>query len=74
MVQTDELKVFISSRGSICDECHEQLGREAWVLLAGERGAVSLACADLDHLTFLASGGAALTLLVQVAGMSVLLV
>jgi len=30
-------------------------------LLAGERGALCLACADLDHLEFLPSGDAALT-------------
>jgi len=41
--------------------CHEQLGRRAWIFLAGERGALCLACADLDHLAFLPSGDAALT-------------
>ena len=41
MAPTDELKVFISTRDSMCGECHEQLGRRAWILLAGERGAVS---------------------------------
>lgn len=47
--KTDDLKVFISNRDSTCDECHEQLGRKAWITLAGERGALCLACADLDH-------------------------
>jgi hypothetical protein len=61
MNRTDELKVIISHRDSTCSECHEQLGRQAWVLLAGERGALCLACADLDHLEFLLSGDAALT-------------
>ena len=61
MTKTDELKVFISNRDSTCDECHEQLGRNAWITLAGERGALCLACADLDHLVFLPSGDAALT-------------
>ena len=61
MNQTDKLKVFISNRESTCDECHEKLGRQAWILLAGERGALCLACADLDHLAFLPSGDAALT-------------
>ncbi len=61
MNQTNELKVFISNRDSTCDECHEKLGRQAWILLAGERGALCLACADLDHLAFLPSGDAALT-------------
>ena len=56
-----ELKVFISSRESICDECGENLGSKAWITLAGEKGALCLTCADLDHLVFLPSGDAALT-------------
>jgi len=56
-----ELKVFISNRDSVCDDCHEQLGSKAWIFLAGERGALCLDCADLDHLEFLPSGDAALT-------------
>ena len=58
---TNEIKVFISHRDSICDECQEPLGRNAWIRLAGERGALCLACADLDHLAFLPTGDAALT-------------
>ncbi len=57
----NELKVFISNRDSKCDECGEQLGRGAWILLKEEIGAVCLGCADLDHLAFLPSGDAALT-------------
>ncbi len=56
-----ELKVFISNRESICGECGENLGTKAWITLAGERGALCLACGDLDHLLFLRSGNAALT-------------
>jgi hypothetical protein len=56
-----ELKVFISNRESICDECGESLGSKAWITLAGEKGALCLSCADLDHLVFLPSGDAALT-------------
>jgi hypothetical protein len=59
--ERQDLKVFISSRESVCDECGEELGRHAWIVLAGERGALCLACADLDHLLFLPSGDAALT-------------
>lgn len=58
--QTD-LKVFISHRDSLCDECREQLGPHAWITLAGERGALCLACADLDHLVLLPPGQPALT-------------
>lgn len=61
MNKADDLKVFISNRDSTCDECHEQLGRSAWLLLTRERGALCLACADLDHLAFLPAGDAALT-------------
>jgi hypothetical protein len=57
----EELKVFISSRESTCDECGENLGPHAWIMLAGEKGALCLACADMDHLVFLPSGDAALT-------------
>lgn len=57
----DELKVFISSRESTCDECGEELGHRAWITLQGDKGALCLSCADLDHLVFLPSGDAALT-------------
>jgi hypothetical protein len=56
-----ELKVFISNRESTCGECGENLGSKAWITLAGDKGALCLACADLDHLIFLPSGDAALT-------------
>ena len=59
--KTEDLKVFISSRDSSCDECGENLGRKAWITLVGEKGALCLACADLDHLLFLPAGNAALT-------------
>ena len=38
-----------------------ELGRNAWIMLAGDRGALCLACADLDHLVFLPAGDAAVT-------------
>ena len=59
--QKEEIKVFISHRESVCDECHEELGKKAWITLVRDKGALCLACADLDHLVFLPSGGAALT-------------
>src|SRR5438132_3941129 len=59
--QKEEIKVFISHRESVCDECHEELGKKAWITLVREKGALCLACADLDHLVFLPSGDAALT-------------
>src|SRR5207253_8673914 len=52
---------FISNRASTCGECGEHLGAKAWITLAGEKGALCLACADLDHLLFLPSGDVALT-------------
>ncbi len=57
----EELKVFISSRESVCSECGENLGAKAWITLAGEKGALCLTCADLDHLVFLPAGSTALT-------------
>jgi len=39
----------------------ENLGRKAWIRLAGDKGALCLSCADLDHLAFLPSGDTALT-------------
>ncbi len=56
-----DLKVFITSGESVCSECGEKLGRHAWIALAGEKGALCLPCADLDHLVFLPSGDAART-------------
>lgn len=35
-----DLRVFISSRKSRCDECGEDLGRRAMIFLAGDRGAL----------------------------------
>jgi len=57
----DDLKVFISHRESTCDECGDQLGKGAWITLAGEKGALCLSCADMDHLVFLPAGDVALT-------------
>lgn len=56
-----DLKVFITFRNSICDECKQELGSRAWIVLAGDAGALCLSCADMDHLVFLSSGDAALT-------------
>lgn len=61
MEAAPELKVFISNRNSTCQECQAELGKQAWIHLAGERGALCLDCADLSHLTFLPSGDTALT-------------
>jgi hypothetical protein len=60
-MKTDEIKVFISNRDSKCDECDEELGRKAWITLEPDKGALCLACADLDQLEFLPSGDPALT-------------
>ena len=57
----NEIKVFISHRDSECDECGEKLGRQAWITLEENKGALCLACADLDELVFLPTGNAALT-------------
>ena len=46
----EDLKVFITSRESKCDECKEDLGSKAWITLTEDKGALCLSCADLDHL------------------------
>jgi hypothetical protein len=56
-----DLKVFITVSESSCGECGEDLGRRAWITLVEDKGALCLACADLDHLVFLPAGDAALT-------------
>ena len=56
-----DLTVFITSRDAACDECHEELGRGAWITLGDGGRAFCLACADLDQLLFLPAGDAALT-------------
>ncbi len=63
MKPTQDAKVFISTgdRDSSCCECGEALGRRAWITLVEGKGALCLACADLDHLIFLPSGNTALT-------------
>ena len=61
MKRTEDLKVFISIRDSRCSECGEHLGRRAWITLIKDKGALCLACADLDHLIYIPSGDAALT-------------
>ena len=66
MQEKQQLKVFISTRESTCGECGEKLGNGAWIMLAEERGALCLACADLEHLVFLPSGDPALTRRFQV--------
>lgn len=61
-METDNtIKVFISHREAKCDDCGEKLGRQAWITLERDKGALCLTCADLDHLVFLPSGDAALT-------------
>jgi len=58
---TSDITVFIARRDVTCSECGEPLGRHAWITLDRERGALCLACADLDHLVCLPAGDTALT-------------
>jgi hypothetical protein len=61
MNKSKDLTVFITTRDAACDECGEDLGRHAWITLTEDKGALCLACADLDHLVYLPAGNAALT-------------
>jgi len=56
----EDLVVFRTLNDSVCSECATELGRGSLLRLEGDR-ALCLGCADLDHLTFLPSGDAALT-------------
>ncbi len=56
-----EITVFVTTGESSCSDCGEDLGRKAWITLVEGKGALCLACADLDHLLFLPAGDAALT-------------
>jgi len=60
-MRKDDIKVFISTKDSICDECKDNLGRGAWIILMQDKGVLCLSCADIDHLIFLSSGDTALT-------------
>jgi len=61
ITKNNEIKVYISNRESICGECGENLGHKAWITLDRDKGALCLACAELEHLVFLPAGDAALT-------------
>lgn len=55
-----EIIVFWIVRDSACAECGEELGKGRFLRLDAGRP-LCLACADLDHLVFLARGDAPLT-------------
>ncbi|MCM3870887.1 MAG: hypothetical protein ND895_09380 [Pyrinomonadaceae bacterium] len=40
--KAEEIKVFISHRDSKCGECGEQLGKQAWITLEEEKGALQV--------------------------------
>jgi len=52
--------VFWTRRASTCDGCNEELAAGSFILLE-DGAAYCAACADLDHLVFLARGNTALT-------------
>jgi len=57
-----DLIVFILRRpSSTCGECGGHLLKGNLIRLQGEKGALCLECADLDHLEFLPRGDAAIT-------------
>jgi hypothetical protein len=60
-MQKSDTTVFITRGESTCSKCGEELGRKAWITLVEGKGALCLACADMDHLVFLPAGDAALT-------------
>ena len=57
-----DLIVFILRQpSSTCGECGRHLLKGNLIRLQGEKGALCLECADLDHLEFLPRGDAAIT-------------
>lgn len=56
----NDLVVFWLRNETACSECGRELTREAFLFKEREKG-LCLACADLDHLEFLARGDPALT-------------
>ena len=60
--RSEDIVVFLlQGRESNCDECSAELSRGDYLRREGDRG-LCLTCADFDHLEFLESGDAALTL------------
>ena len=57
----EELKVFIVTGASECDECKAKLMPKSFILLKENKGGLCMKCAGLDHLIFLPSGNVALT-------------
>ncbi len=55
-----DIVVFIVRRDSVCCECGEELFSGRFIHLS-DKGAACLSCADLDHLSYLPRGNAALT-------------
>ena len=57
-----DLLVFkLRREASTCGECGTELLKGDLLRLQGEKGALCLECADMDHLEFLPSGDAAIT-------------
>jgi hypothetical protein len=52
----EDIKVFISHRESVCDECKENLGRGAWIMLVRDKGALCLSCAETKYDKLLSQG------------------
>jgi hypothetical protein len=56
-----DIVVFSVKRDTACVECGRELFRGSMIMLNKERNPICLACADLDHLEYLARGNATLT-------------
>jgi hypothetical protein len=57
-----DIVVFMLRRAaSTCGECARELHKGNLIRLKGEKGALCLECADMDHLEFLPRGDAAIT-------------
>ncbi|MCH2203581.1 MAG: DUF2293 domain-containing protein [Fuerstiella sp.] len=59
--QRSDVRVFVTDQQSLCTECHQSLGKPAWVVVTEESAVCCLSCADLDDLAFLPAGDPAMT-------------
>jgi hypothetical protein len=61
MAEQDDIRVFFSSRDTVCDDCNGSIERGELIAFTDARETLCLSCADLDHLIYLPAGSAALT-------------
>ena len=46
------MRVYVSTRPTVCGDCAQPIAARAWILLSQEKGTLCLSCADLAHLLY----------------------